>query len=120
VVKNTGKVAGKEVVQLYLSAPARDIHKPSKELKGFAKSKLLKPGESQTISFSLQAKDLASFDEGSTSWVAEPGKYTVHAGNAVNNLPVQAGFELPAKIVVEQCNKALTPTVNINELKSSR
>src|SRR5690606_11883084 len=79
-VKNTGKVAGREVVQLYLSAPAKTMDKPEKELKGFAKTGLLQPGQSETITFTLDARALSSFDTGKTAWVAEAGKYTVKVG----------------------------------------
>ena len=79
-VKNMGKVAGKEVAQLYLSAPGKSMEKPVSELKGFTKTKLLAPGESQTLTFKLNARDLASFDANRSAWVAESGNYMVKIG----------------------------------------
>ena len=61
-VKNTGKTPGREVVQLYLSAPGKAMPKPAIELRGFAKTKVLAPGESQTLTFTITPRDLASFD----------------------------------------------------------
>jgi beta-glucosidase len=116
-VKNSGKVAGKEVVELYLSAPAKKLDKPSEELKGFAKTRLLQPNESQTINFMLNARDLASFDTNTTSWVAEAGRYTVKIGSSSLNVKQTADFALAKEIVVEKDHKVLAPQVTINELK---
>ena len=104
-VKNTGKVAGKEVAQLYLSAPNKILDKPMQELKGFGKTKLLQPNESQTLTFDLTAKDLASFDEKSSMWVAEMGNYTVKIGASSRNIKLKADFKLDKTLEVEQVNK---------------
>ncbi len=75
-VKNTGKYSGKEVVQLYASAPDRvNANKPEKELKAFMKTKNLKPGESATVVLIVGTSELASFDEQSSSWIVTPGVY---------------------------------------------
>lgn len=116
-VKNTGAVAGKEAVQLYITAPAVQLYKPSAELKGFAKTNLLQPGQKQTLQFEITAKDLASFDTPTTSWVAEAGTYTVKMGASSLNILQQATFTLGKTLVVEKCNKVLVPQVPINELK---
>jgi beta-glucosidase len=114
---NSGKKAGKEVVQLYITAPAANLNKPSEELKGFAKTNLLQPGQKQTIQFVIAAKDLASFDTGITSWITEPGKYILKVGAASDNILQTATFLVPKQILVEKCNKVLMPQVTINELK---
>ena len=116
-ITNTGKIAGKEVVQLYITAPSVKLEKPSAELKGFAKTNLLQPGQKQTISFTIEAKDLASFDTKTTSWIAEAGKYMVKAGAAADNILQTASFLLAKEIVVEKCNKVLAPNVDIKELR---
>lgn len=115
-ISNTGPVAGKEVAELYISAPAKKLDKPSLELKAFAKTKLLAPGESQNLTFTITAADLASFDTRSSSWVAEAGKYSVKFGDA-QNTRIMENFRLPKEIVVEQVNKVLVPKVKISELK---
>ncbi len=117
VVKNSGSVAGKEVVQLYLSAPAGTLDKPSSELKGFAKTKLLNPGESETITFTLDARNLASFDPALSAWIAAAGKYTVKIGNSSTDIKQTASFELGKLINVKSESKSLIPTEKIAELK---
>ncbi len=115
-VTNKGTTAGKEVVQLYLKAPSVKLNKPEEELKAFDKTKLLQPGEKQTISFTLSADALSSFDTKSTSWIAETGKYEIRIGASSADIKQQAIFTLPAAIVVEKCNKVLVPQVAIKEL----
>jgi len=117
MIKNTGKTSGKEVVQLYLSAPVNRIDKPNEELKGFAKTKLLSPGESETISFVLKATDLASFDTQQTAWIADAGEYKIKIGSSCKRIEQMASFNLAKDVVVEKVNKALSPLIPINELK---
>jgi beta-glucosidase len=116
-VRNTGKVAGKEVVQLYLSAPAKKLDKPEEELKGFIKTRLLKPGESQILSFTVTPRNLSSFDPASSSWVAEAGKYELRIGASSRDIRQKASFDLDRELIVKKESKALAPPVPINELK---
>jgi beta-glucosidase len=115
-VTNTGKMAGREVVQLYLSAPGDKMAKPSEELKAFAKTDLLQPGKSVTITLTLNTTDLASFNTSQSAWVADAGKYTVKIGNASNSIKQTADFTLAKSLITEKCNKVLVPQVSINEL----
>jgi beta-glucosidase len=115
-VTNKGSVAGREIVELYISAPAQKMDKPESELRAFAKTKLLKPGESETLTFVIKASDLASFDSKSSSWVAEAGKYVVKIGASSLNIKQSAPFTLHSYLIVEKLSKALAPTVEIKEL----
>jgi beta-glucosidase len=117
---NTGAVAGKEVVQLYVSAPHKKLDKPSEELKAFAKTQLLKPGQSQTIIFNLNATDLASFDTKSSSWIAEVGKYAIKIGASSKDIKQTSTFTLAKDIIVEKDHKVLAPQVSIKEMKSDQ
>ena len=79
-VKNTGSVEGKEAVQLYVSAPKGSLDKPVQELKAYAKTGSLKPGESQKVTLTFATADLASFDEAKSAWVVDAGTYTFRIG----------------------------------------
>jgi beta-glucosidase len=116
-VTNTGKVAGRQVVQLYISAPADKLQKPQEELKGFYKTVNLQPGQKQVVTFEINAADLASFDTNSSSWVANAGKYEVKIGASSTKIKQTASFNLASDIVTEKCNKVLSPKVPVNELK---
>lgn len=78
-VTNSGKVSGKDVVQLYVRAPKGKLDKPERELKGFAKTPEIAPGESCEVTIRVPAGSLASYDEQTGSWVIEPGKYVFMA-----------------------------------------
>ena len=116
-VTNVGEVAGKEVVQVYLSAPAKSMDKPALELKAFAKTELLSPKQSQTLSFTLTPESLASFDTARSAWVVEAGTYTVKVGNSVENILQTATFTVPKEIVVEKVADVLKPNKAFDELK---
>jgi beta-glucosidase len=119
-VKNTGAIAGKEVAELYLSAPATKLDKPVIELKGFAKTKLLQPGESQTLSFNIDSRRLASFDTASSSWIAEAGKYEVKIGASSEDIRQTASFSLAKDLTVKKETVSLIPNVKIAELKPGK
>lgn len=118
-ITNTGPVAGKEVVELYLSAPRKTMDKPSEELKAFGKTKLLQPGESQILTFTLNPEDLASFDTNQSAWIAEEGKYHVKIGASSNNIKLSKPFDLAKTLTVQKVSRALTPQTTINDLKSN-
>ena len=116
-ITNVGAVAGKEIVQLYIAAPGKITDKPSEELKGFAKTNLLQPGQSQTITFTIHTNDLTSFDTNRASWIAESGKYEIKIGASSLDIKQVASFNMPKEIVVEKVSNQLIPKVAINELK---
>ena len=117
-VKNTGKAAGKEIVQLYISAPSTEMEKPAQELKAFAKTGLLKPGEIETVSFKLTNRDLASFRTDLSSWVADKGTYDVGIGASSNDIRQKASFDLPETIVAEKVHNVLYPNLPLKELSA--
>ncbi len=85
-VTNTGKVAGREVVELYVAAPSGGLEKPSRELKAFAKTKLLAPGESETLTMKVSTYELASFNEEHSAWETAAGTCEVLFGSSVSDI----------------------------------
>ena len=85
-VTNTGEVAGKDVVQIYVKAPKKGLEKPERELKGFAKTPLLAPGESCEVEIYVSKESLASYDQEAKSWRTEKGTYKfIAAQNSLDN-----------------------------------
>lgn len=93
-VTNIGKVSGKEVVQLYVSAPHTSIQKPSSELKAFGKTRNLKPGESEIIRLQFNDYDIASFDENNSRWLTSKGKYIVSFGSSSRDFRATVSFNI--------------------------
>ena len=114
-IKNNGKVAGKEIAQVYVVAPKGTIEKPQHELKGFAKTRELKPGESQTLSIQMEKRDLASFDEANSRWLAEAGAYTFEIGASSRDIRGTAVTTLTE--YTEQVSNVLAPKQELNLMK---
>ena len=113
-VKNTGKVAGKEVVQVYVTAAKGSYEKPAKELKTFAKTDLLKAGQSQTLKMTINKRDLASFDEAGSQWKVDAGVYTFKVGANVEDIKGQATLNI--KGYTEKVSDVLKPQHKLNLL----
>ena len=93
-VTNTGSVAGKEVVELYVTAPEAGLAKPACELKAFAKTRELKPGESQTLTMKVDNYSIASFNDANSAWEAPAGSYRVAFGASVADIRATAAYQL--------------------------
>ena len=115
-IKNTGEHEGKEVVELYISAPDnKAANKPSKELKAFAKTKALKAGESETVTMTVKAADLASFDEAASAWVVAEGEYQFLVG--ASSQDIKATLTANAKAQQTKVNDVMKPQVQMNLLR---
>ena len=114
-VKNTGKVAGKQVAQVYVTAPKGAYEKPAKELKAFGKTRELKPGESQTLKMTLEKRDLASFDEANSQWKVDAGNYLFQVGTDVESIKGTATLKVAE--YTEKTSNACAPNVQLNYLK---
>jgi len=121
-VTNIGQYAGKEVIQIYASAPQGRLGKPSRSLAAFDKTGLLQPGESQKLEFSIQKKELASYDDSGCTgykacYVLEAGRYELYAGSDVRSAVPAGSFEVAETIVTERWQEALAPVRPFNRLK---
>ena len=114
-VKNTGSVAGKEVAQVYVQAPKGRLEKPAQELKAFAKTRELQPGESQTLVMTIPVRDLASFDEANSQWLTEAGTYTFRIGASSRDIKATASIKLNE--YTEKTSNALAPQQRLRLLK---
>ena len=114
-IKNTGKVAGKQVAQVYVTAPKGAYEKPTKELKTFGKTRELKPGESQTLKMTLEKRDLASFDEANSQWKVDAGNYLFQVGTDVESIKGTATLKVAE--YTEKTSSACAPNVQLNYLK---
>ncbi len=114
-VKNTGKVSGKEVVQVYVAAPKGRLQKPEHELKAFGKTRELKPGESQTLKMTIGKRYLASFDETGSQWLAEAGTYTFRVGASSRDIKGTVSLKLAE--YTEKVNDVMKPRQALKLLK---
>ena len=117
-VKNTGKVAGKQVAQVYVTAPNGAYEKPAKELKAFGKTRELKPGESQTLKMTLEKRDLASFDEANSQWKVDAGNYLFQVGTDVESIKGTATLKVAE--YTEKTSSACAPNVQLNYLQQKK
>lgn len=113
-VKNTGKVAGKEVVQLYVRDEKPAVSRPEKELKAFAKVQL-EPGEEKTVSFTLKPRDFAYFDAAQRRWSVNPGRFDILVGSSSRDLPLRKPVQVEA---TQRTFPPLTRESMVKEFKS--
>ena len=115
-VKNTGDCAGRNVVELFVAAPnSKKLNKPEKELRNYAKTRLLKTGESETITMTVKAEDLASFNEKASAWKTDAGVYTFLICSSAND--VEAHATAKVKAWTKKVNNVMKPNVKLNLLK---
>ena len=113
-VTNTGDVAGKEVVQVYYGAPQGRLGKPARELAGWRKTRLLRPGESQRVEIRFPVAQMASYDDlgkvQKSAWVLEAGEYAFYVGTDVRAPRIAFSWTLEGDRVVEQLKARMVPT----------
>ena len=114
-VKNTGNVSGKQVAEVYVTAPKGKIQKPVHELKAFAKTKELKPGESETLKMAIDKMDLASFDDTQSQWTVDTGVYTFGIGSSSRDIDVKTSLNISGNS--QKVNDVMKPQVELNFLK---
>lgn len=101
-VTNSGKVSGKEVIQVYTSSPVGRLDKPAKELRAFKKTRLLNPGETQCIEIEFCIEDMISYSEETATYIMEPGEYLVYVGNSVRDVKCVYQYYLPEEKIIKQ------------------
>ena len=106
-IMNTGKRNGKEVVQLYVSAPQGKLDKPYQSLAAFEKTKDLDPGSEETLTLSFDVEDLASYDAERAAWILEAGDYVLRLGNSSRNTQPVAVIRLNQEVIVRKVKNCL-------------
>lgn len=119
-VTNTGDSAGKEVVQIYVEAPSERLVKPVRELRAFAKTALLEPGQSQTLEIDVRAEDLASFDPDERAWIVDPGEYRFHVATSSRDIHRSLTVERADPLRAREVIADLRHDRVIEELEPSR
>ena len=115
-VKNTGARAGRNVVELFVAAPnSKKMNKPEKELRNYAKTKLLQPGEEETVTMTVKTSDLASFNEKASAWKTDAGVYTFMICSSANTVESKATAKV--KTWTKKVNNVMKPNVKLNLLK---
>ena len=109
-VTNTGSCAGREVVQVYVSAPAGELPKPYQELCGFGKTYLLGPGEAQVLKISFPLKNMASYHTGKAAYILEAGDYIVRVGRHSRDTKAAAVVRVGREVILEQLKNLRQPT----------
>lgn len=112
-VCNTGKTAGREVVQVYASAPSGRLSKPYQELKGFAKTGLIAPGAAEELTISFATEALSSYDEERAAWVMERGDYLIRVGSHSRATTVAAIIRLDAEALTVQLSNLVSTGTQI-------
>ncbi len=108
-IENTGKIAGREIVQIYASAPEGKLKKPAEELIAFGKTTLLEPGKKETLEFIIVTSDLASFDEETSTWIAEAGNYLLKVGASSKDIKQTATLKVAGDMISGKVSKAMVP-----------
>lgn len=119
-VTNTGKqYAGRETVQVYVSAPEGKLAKPFQELKGYEKTKTLAPGETQKVTVEIPLQSLASYSEEDGAWILEAGMYKFRVGNSSRNAQVEAVVLAEQTIITEKCRNLFAADCELQEMNLS-
>ncbi len=121
-VKNVGERSGKEVVQIYFQAPQGKLGNPLRQLCAFKKTKLLSPGETQTLRFEIALEDLASYDDSGVTgnkscYVREAGEFTLYAGTDVRGAEKICAFTQAETVVVKRLSEVCAPVLPFERIK---
>lgn len=122
-VTNTGRKPGKEVVQLYYSAPQNILNKPARVLGGYGKTGVIEPGQSETLTLKISVNDMKSYDDAGkiadASWVLEKGVYSFYIGDNVRDaVKAEYTYELAENVVLETTGHKVAPIREINRYVS--